>query len=946
MKTGLQIMILEGSEILKNNIDNKSIEKDYKGVFANSLLLDKLKEYKLEISKEETTRDIIMLNFNYGYTSNYINEKIKEIKILKLKNKSLLNRKNKLLKYRKRLHKNKNKKIFTNRIEYTKKLIYYRTIKINELKEYIQKNTMSKDDVRIKLYEEGFKLDFYKKNKETNKYYIHKTINYKFWFRTPSKSRVGDAIFINEKLLKKIDSWQRMDIKLKEDINNKVKLVEMEAYKSLTASHIENKIKFDPFTEILVVNDLDSYKETLCEKVYYHISDSEVNVLDVEDMCFVSKEKSNLKNTIWDGMALIEGGKGMKLLRQHFFKACGFATHIQKFYKRHCEINNIDYNTYKIKDRYGREILAKNIRMITTENAMKWEKFLGKSKESYEFWADHVKNDNCLFGICKTDHPSKYGKYQRMSYQMINTLPVDKYNINNITNDTITYINSLKKDDNSYIEFLERTKSDINANEMIIDLYNRNNDFRNSELFRKYRYKTISSYKDTLKKGKILSVGDNLTVCGNPYMLLEYTTGKLDEYINNNIIDNYEDKTLPKLDFGVSVYTKRFEDSEELATFRNPHNSPNNIGYNINKISYEMEEYFNFSNNIIAVNMVKTDEQDRKNGMDEDSDFEYTTNSKEIVEASKKAQYYPTIVNCIEQSGKSYNNTLSDLAKIDSGLAEAKYCIGLSSNLAQLALSWYWKEKTSELSNIVSIMSVLAQCAIDNSKRMYQVDLNKEIARIRKLECMQVKTIFNGKEYSAKPYFWQFVKTVKEKQYKKVKIKDKNKRNEMILKQKEEAMIEKKRKEEEIINHCLTEKVCPMDWVQDEIENIECNSEKSKYTKDITFIEINKNAGIKANDKQKKIIESIITELDNKIKEHNDINPNDESEEWIIKQQLLIKYSINKIKKLKIKKKTMEMLIRDSLNKNKKYKLKMLNCLYKSHYDIFLSCFIHKKSEF
>ena len=80
---GIKIIQLEGSDTLKFMNDGKSVEKDYKGVFANSLLLDKLKECRLKVSKNETTRDIIMLNFNYGYNKKeyfLLQEKIDNIK--------------------------------------------------------------------------------------------------------------------------------------------------------------------------------------------------------------------------------------------------------------------------------------------------------------------------------------------------------------------------------------------------------------------------------------------------------------------------------------------------------------------------------------------------------------------------------------------------------------------------------------------------------------------------------------------------------------------------------------------------------------------------------------------------------------------------------------------------------------------------------------------------
>ena len=47
----------------------------------------------------------------------------------------------------------------------------------------------------------------------------------------------------------------------------------------------------------------------------------------------------------------------------------------------------------------------------------------------------------------------------------------------------------------------------------------------------------------------------------------------------------------------------------------------NNICYLHNTYSDEMQRYFVFSNNIMAVNCIHTDIQDRANGCDFDSDF-------------------------------------------------------------------------------------------------------------------------------------------------------------------------------------------------------------------------------------------------------------------------------------------------------------------------------------
>ena len=932
---GIKIIQLEGSDTLKFMNDGKSVEKDYKGVFANSLLLDKLKECRLKVSKNETTRDIIMLNFNYGYNQKeyfLLQEKIDNIKeeLKNITQESVTIRKDK----------NSDKEKITELQERKRQLKEEKAELETEQFQYV----MDKDAVRKLLYEKGFYLDFFKKDKKTKEYVKDETIEYVFWFRSSSKSRVGDAVFINKKLFKKIDSWQRMGIKLPK---TDAMLVEMEAYKSLTSSHIEDRVIIHP-NEILVIDDLESICEQECNIVY----------VNENGECSVKKEMTRLKNVLFDGQALLEGINGMQLLRQHFFKACAFGCRIQLFFKDMCELYGWDYETKTVKDRYGNDVLIKNIRMITTENAMKWEKFFDDKAQGFEYWKEKVIEDGCVFGICKHDKPSKYGKHQRMSYQMINTLPLEGDGITELCAETVNFVNKLKDDDEEYIKYLDRTKSDINPNEMMIALYNKNKEFAQSEMFRKNKAVVLKEYKNTLRKGKLLTEGDNLTVVGNPYIMLRHSLHLLDDYIKDGVLENYTDETLPVLSEGISCYTTRFYNGEKLAGFRNPFNAPNNMCYYENFISDKMNKYFTFTSNIMAVNCINTDVQDRNNGEDFDSDFNLVTNNAVIVEGAKESLKYPTIVNAINKSTKKYNNTMKDLARIDSGLAEAKYAIGLSSNLAQLALSWYWlahknnSDDEQELADIVCILSVLAQVAIDNAKRMYEIDLNKEIKRISKLKCMQKKKEVNGKELLAKPYFWQFVKTVKEKQHKKIKIKDKEERMNKEANLKANAKKEKQEKQDVITSRCFEEKICPMDFIQDEIEKIKSNWTHKSYIKDICFInKINDNT--KAKKEQKDKIKEIINDLNVELIkyksqiENGELEENENSE-IAIKQQILINDAIFKISKIKIKPKTMEMLIRDTLNnkmfsdnnEGKKYKLRMLNCLFKSHTELFLDCFL------
>ncbi|MCD3297901.1 hypothetical protein, partial [Clostridium botulinum] len=745
MKTGIKIMNLEGSDILKNNLEDRVIKKEYKGVLVDSLLLDKLKDKSvgLKVSKNETTRDVVMVNFKYGYTPKGVEGLQQQIQENKKHIKQNIEDKKIQLEMRKQQSNNKEKEPYTNEINNLIDANKDLKDKNDKLKLKIKKMQLSNELIRKKLYKEGFKLDFFKQDRETKEYKVAETIEYVFFYRSPSKSKTGSVCFINKKLHKQIDEWQTMGIQLP---SKQAKKVEMEAYKSLTSSGIENKITVNPATEILVVNDLDSYMECMCAKVQYN-----------GENCLVTNGKSRVKNTIWDGMALLDDSlfidyrkSGMMVLRQHFFKICGFRTYIKKFMQDWCSANGKDYNTFTVKDRYGRDVLVKNIKMITTENAMKWEKF----NITYDYWASKVNADNNVFGVVKTDHTSKYQNYQRMSFQMINTLPINQVQALELCDETVKYIENLKKDNEAFINYLEITKNEFNANEMMIDLYNKNYEFSKSKLFRTFKTEIISKYKETLRAGKLLANADNLTVCGNPYALLLHSVGDLNKYIHSNTIEGFQDVTLPRLNKKskvVSSYTTRF-DEEYLTAFRSPHNSPNNILYFKNTKHELMDKYFKFSKNIIAVNLIETNSQDRANGFDEDADFFYVSNNKILLEAGEKAQDYYTIVNCIEKDTKKYNNSMEDMALIDNTLARSKYDIGLSSNLAQLAMSWYWKDTTNtELKDIVCILSVLAQVAIDSSKRRFLVDVSKEIGRINRLECMQVKT---KDKLCAKPYFW------------------------------------------------------------------------------------------------------------------------------------------------------------------------------------------------
>ena len=543
-------------------------------------------------------------------------------------------------------------------------------------------------------------------------------------YRTPGKAKKGSCMFINEELYDIARDFLYMGIKLPEENSP---IVEMGAYSSLITSSIVDKIQIEP-ENILILKDVDSFFKT---KV--------VSVETDEDKHCIAKtiEDYRLKNTLFDGQALIdfsifpEWADGYILLRHHLTKMAAFCSNIQLFFK---DYFGGQYDTAIVTDMWGNKHYAKDIKMITTDNAIKWLKF----DVTYEYWCNKVHENDCMFGIVKTAHQSKLGEVQRMSYQMINAL--DNSIMDNVVKCSIDYIEKLKTDDNEFLKYLHDNSNFSNDYEVLIALCEQDRDFIRSEYFRDRKRKIIETYILNFKNGKIIQNADNLVIVGSPYAMLLHAVG-----------DNVENDDTFKCEEGtIQCYTKRFKNNEYLACFRNPFNSKNNMGYLHNIYHDKFDKYFIFGKQIIAINMIHTDFQDRNNGSDQDSDSIYTTNQQEIVNYAKYCYLnYPTIVNNIPKEKNSYSNTLINYSNIDNNLAAAQLAIGESSNLAQICLTYTYNFDDQKYIDYVCILSVLAQVAIDNAKRRFDIDLTDEIKRI--------KNDMNIKE-NGYPAFWTIIR--------------------------------------------------------------------------------------------------------------------------------------------------------------------------------------------
>ncbi|MBX4152214.1 hypothetical protein K1X09_33465 [Paenibacillus lautus] len=729
---------------------------------------------------------------------------------------------------------------------------------------------VSQSELRNKLYTDGFVLNGVK-------YVVYK--------RSSAKSRVGQCLFIKERFYEPMIKWSRMGIEFR-DHNIDIDFPSLLAYESLVGSSLEDTIQIDP-NNILIIDDVNStFKRTS-------------NVVRTGSDGYLDSflEESLITNSLFDGESLLESNyfpeeKSMMLLRNHMFKSAAFNCNIQKFLRQHCP-PEVNYDEWELTNMYSEKILAKDVHLITTPSSLKALKFShlkGSEKNMWNYWKKIVTKDNCIFGVCKSEKKSKRGYddagrvLQQTSYQMINSLPISKNDIKNFTSFEKEYISRLKNEDSFFISYLEQTKNDMNTNEMFVDLYYTNQDIVKTKLFKNFRKKTISSYVTHVKNGKVRLNGDYCVMLGNPIEFLYHAIGKL----------NTEDPQAINLKDN-EVYTTLFEETE-LSGFRNPHTSPNNVLLVKNKKSQYIDNYLNLTDNIVCVNAIKFPLQDILSGSDYDSDTVLLIKDKHLLKLTKRVfGKYNVCINQVSSSKRKYKVSNQDMAIIDNELSNSQKYIGRTVNIGQLCMSRYWdmlnkglsEEEISGLIKKIDVVTVLSGICIDLAKKMFDIDINKEIDRISKTKELLKK----------KPLFWKYV----------------SQSNEIVT-----TMYE-----------------CPMDFLFKEMTMLNY----ADPIEEVPFYDLLAPGETKKSNRRQEIkilsyVETMVTKL------NNTFSSNLSEEERDRKIDDIIKYYRFYIDKIQINEFTMHsLLVKISKNKKDKIASRLLNTLYSSHKDLFLRCF-------
>ena len=517
---------------------------------------------------------------------------------------------------------------------------------------------------------------------------------------------------------------------------------------------------------------------------YKSIFTEEVISVELKGGNLVAEQKqTEITNDIWDGESLLDESvfangytdKHMLLLRNKFFKSCAFRTKLQKWIKD----KNITLDDIK-KRGFTLATDVSQIVMVTTPNSLKYLKFAGGLSEmNIRKWIESVDN---TFGVVKWDKGTRFfhGDMVQSSYQLLNTLGLDKVQAEELLKPSFDYISLVRKD----VEFMRYHFSDAYAREkdgeekkipdgiaersdVIFRLLFSCSFFDYTALYANFRDDVVSGLKSNFRRGHILLNGTNATLFGNGPELLKYIAGE---------------KITSELKKG-QIYSKRFANGAKLLCARSPHITMGNLYCVENNLNGAIWNYFDLGKNIVCVNAIGENIQQRLNGCDYDSDAMLITDDKLLVEAAEKHKEYFKVPVCGIPSMSKNGQTLAEL---DHDTSENK--IGEIVNLSQKLNSIIWNEihhgapidKILDIYNDVCKLAVLSGLEIDKAKRAYDnVNVGKELSALRKKYNRPAPTFFKeidekGKEYefydTAMDYIYQAVKKFNFQKGKKQKV--------------------------------------------------------------------------------------------------------------------------------------------------------------------------------
>ena len=601
--------------------------------------------------------------------------------------------------------------------------------------------------VRELLYEKGFDCD---------------GVHYVRYKRSAGSSREGQCLFIPEILYPEMKSWSCCGI----DESTITDQASFQAYISLTLSSIEKPIELSK-KEILIIPDQYS---VFSDKAVV-VENNKNNKLDA------TERMVEIKNTIWDGEALLDesvfaengyANKGMMLLRNRFFKTCAFNTKLQKWF---ADNGITDIKQLAGCHRRGAEL--SDIKLVITESSLKYCKMLPGAglQEIFDRWIDATFEGNTSdFGLVKTEKATGFmeGRMVRTNYQFLNTLGLTREESEAFLVDSIDYIHKILRDPmymRYYISLFGRSEYDEPLTDdavttenyrakAVLEMLKCRDDFAKTRFYCDFRGDVRRSFKNKLKNGRVQVNGTYTTLFGNGA-----------EFLRAVIDKTYQvDEPLALKDN--EIRTTQFAFEKDLVCARSPHITMGNVFLARNVDNAVYSEYFNFNNahEIVCINAIRHNIQQRLNGCDYDSDTMLITDNEILLNAARRnANHFPVPVANLSGSGKKREYDAHDpidMARLDISIANNR--IGEIVNLSQFLNSLYWDkiargsdhgdEDCKALYRDICKLAVLSGIEIDKAKHPMSVNSYSVIVELQKRKRAYKEA--NGGEL---PEFYRFI---------------------------------------------------------------------------------------------------------------------------------------------------------------------------------------------
>ena len=250
-----------------------------------------------------------------------------------------------------------------------------------------------------------------------------------------------------------------------------------------------------------------------------------------------------------------------------------------------------------------------------------------------------------------------------------------------------------------------------------------NETFCKTKLYNDFKNDVLKSFTRNLKQGHILLRGNYSTLLGNGLELLKMAVGEF----------------FGKSEIGVgNVHSHKFAYGKTLLASRSPHITMGNILLAENVAHDEIDEYFNLSNEIVYINAIGENIQQRLNGCDYDSDTMLLTDDETLVSAARK--HYgdfkvPTCFVSAKKTERRYNAT----HQADLDIKTSANKIGEIVNLSQQLNSLFWEQVNTgtPLAECMGLyydickLAALSGLEIDRAKKEFVVSSGDEISYLK-----------------------------------------------------------------------------------------------------------------------------------------------------------------------------------------------------------------------